>query len=112
MDELLDECDGLPLLTVEPGELVIRQGDPPGALWVLVGGGVTIERDGVSFARIDTPGAVLGEMSVVLGGPATASARTTERCTFRRGTTGWPSSRPTLEPRLPSLAPWPAGSTA
>ena len=42
---------------------------------VLVAGEVVVERDGVPFARIDTPGAVFGEMSAVLERPATATVR-------------------------------------
>lgn len=44
-------------------------------MYVLASGSVTIERDGVAFSRIDTPGAIFGEMSVVLGSPATAAVR-------------------------------------
>ena len=44
-------------------------------MYVLVSGGVTIERAGVVFARIDNPGAVFGEMGVALESPATATVR-------------------------------------
>lgn len=44
-------------------------------IYVLSSGSVTAERDGVPFARIDTPGAVFGEMSVVLRQPASATVR-------------------------------------
>ena len=42
---------------------------------MLVSGQVVVEHDGVPFARIDTPGAVFGEMSAVLDRPATATVR-------------------------------------
>jgi CRP/FNR family transcriptional regulator, cyclic AMP receptor protein len=45
------------------------------SMYVLVSGSVTVERDGVAFARIDHPGAVFGEMSVVLHQPASATVR-------------------------------------
>ncbi len=38
-------------------------------------GSLTVERDGVVFARIDSPGSIFGEMSAVLGKPATATVR-------------------------------------
>lgn len=44
-------------------------------MYVLTSGAVTIERDGVVFSRVETPGAIFGEMSVVLGSPASATAR-------------------------------------
>jgi CRP-like cAMP-binding protein len=44
-------------------------------MYVLASGSVTVERDGVAFARIDAPGAIFGEMAVVLHQPATATVR-------------------------------------
>ena len=88
MDDLLDDCRDLPLVDVAEGALIIEQGQAPGAFLVLVEGAVTIERDGIAFARIDTPGALLGEMSVVLGEPATASVRAATLCTLRRADDG------------------------
>ena len=38
-------------------------------------GEVVVEHDGVTFARVDSPGAVFGEMSAVLDRPATATVR-------------------------------------
>jgi CRP-like cAMP-binding protein len=60
---------------VPAGAALIEEGTDPGRLYVLKSGSVTIERDGVSFARIDSPGAVFGEMAVVLRKPATATVR-------------------------------------
>lgn len=57
------------------GEVVIDQGEWSGELLVLVSGGVEILRDGVRVAKSTEPGAVFGEMSALLGGPATASVR-------------------------------------
>ena len=57
------------------GATLIDEGAAPAALLVLISGAVTIERDGVPFARIDHPGAVFGEMSWVLDRSATATVR-------------------------------------
>ena len=57
------------------GGILIEEGSDPGRLLVLVSGAVTVERDGVPFARIDQPGAIFGEMAAVLQQPATATAR-------------------------------------
>jgi CRP-like cAMP-binding protein len=83
MNGLLSYCADLPTTTVDAGEVLIEQGNDAGALYVLVDGALVIERDGVPFARIDTPGAVFGEMAAVLGQQATATARVTETSTFR-----------------------------
>jgi CRP/FNR family transcriptional regulator, cyclic AMP receptor protein len=73
--DLLALCVDLPKETVPVGDVLIEFGASMSRMYVLASGAVTIERDGVPFARIDTPGAVFGEMSVVLGRPATATVR-------------------------------------
>ena len=75
MSDLLDFCADLPVESTSAGEVLIEEGSPPGRMLVLVSGSLTVERDSVPIARIDTPGAVFGEMSVVLGKPATATLR-------------------------------------
>ncbi|HEY5134805.1 MAG TPA: cyclic nucleotide-binding domain-containing protein [Candidatus Nanopelagicales bacterium] len=77
MTDLLALSTDLPTRTVTAGDVLIAEGSDPGVLYVLSSGSVTVERDGVAFASIDTPGAIFGEMSVVLGKPATATVRAT-----------------------------------
>jgi CRP-like cAMP-binding protein len=73
--DLLRLSEDLPVATLSSGDVLIREGTRPGRMLVLVSGSVVVERDGVVFARIDTPGSVFGEMSVLLDRPATATAR-------------------------------------
>jgi CRP/FNR family cyclic AMP-dependent transcriptional regulator len=73
--DLLALTADLPSTTVPMGIALIGEGDPPGPMYVLVSGSVTVEKDGTAFARIDAPGSVFGEMSVVLGKDATATVR-------------------------------------
>ncbi len=75
MNELLVLCADLPVETLDGGAVLIAEGSPPARMYVLQSGCVTVERDGVPFARIDNPGAVFGEMSAVLDRPATATVR-------------------------------------
>lgn len=75
MKDLLALCADLPLRSWRPGEILIEFGQVASDMYVLTSGSVTIERDGTVFSRIETPGAVFGEMSIVLGSPATAAAR-------------------------------------
>ena len=77
MADLLELSSDLPLATVPAGDILIEEGSDPTSMFVLVSGSVTIERDGVPFARGDTPGSVFGEMSVVLNRAATATVRAT-----------------------------------
>ena len=72
---MLDLAADLPVLALAAGDVLIDEGVLPGRMYVLASGSVVVERGGVAFARIDAPGAIFGEMSVVLGRPATATVR-------------------------------------
>jgi CRP/FNR family transcriptional regulator, cyclic AMP receptor protein len=75
MNELLAVCAGLPVRAVAAGEILLEADERAAQMYVLASGEVTIERDGVPFARIDNPGAIFGEMSVVLDQPSSATVR-------------------------------------
>ena len=75
MTDLLELSDGQPEVRLADGDVLIEEGSTPDRLYVLVSGQVVVEHDGVAFARVDTPGAVFGEMSAVLDRPATATVR-------------------------------------
>jgi CRP-like cAMP-binding protein len=72
---MLEYCSELPVQSLPQGEVLIAEGAEPSRLLVLISGSVTVEKDGVPFARIDHPGAVFGEMSWVLDRSATATVR-------------------------------------
>ena len=74
---MLPLCADLPVESVPAGAVLIAEGSSPARILILASGAVTVERDGTPFARIDTPGSVFGEMSVVLDRPATATVRAT-----------------------------------
>lgn len=71
-DDLLDAVAGLARVELSGGERLIAAGAGGGALYVLAAGALVIERDGRPVARLDTPGAIVGEMSLLLDAPATA----------------------------------------
>ncbi len=72
---MLEYCAELPVQSLPQGEVLIAEGAEPSRLLVLISGSVTVEKDGIPFARIDHPGAVFGEMSWVLDRSATATVR-------------------------------------
>jgi CRP/FNR family cyclic AMP-dependent transcriptional regulator len=74
---MLEFCKSLPVSSRSADSVLIQEGQSPEAMFVLRSGTVVVERDGVAFARIENPGAVFGEMSWVLGKPATATVRAT-----------------------------------
>src|SRR3954453_5343321 len=81
--DLLAMSDDLPEVTVQAGEVLIAQGTPAPAIYVLVEGSLIIERDGEAFASVDHPGAMFGEMSTVLNQVATATVRANSATTLR-----------------------------
>ena len=83
MTDLLELSADRPEVVVRDGEVLIEEGTTRDRIYVLVSGEVVIEHDGVPFARVDTVGAVFGEMSAVLGRPATATVRASGDATLR-----------------------------
>ena len=60
---------------IAPGMALIEQGGRTGQLYVLKEGQLEVLRDGKHVSTIKTPGAVVGEMSVLLDAPQTATVR-------------------------------------
>ncbi len=57
----------LPMVEVEAGSAVVTEGGASGAVWVLVEGALQVLKGDVAVNTITKPGAIIGEMSVLLG---------------------------------------------
>ncbi len=79
---MLQLIEGHQVQHFAPGDIVIAQGAASGRLLVLIHGEVEILRDDVRVARAATPGAVFGEMSVLLECPYTATVRALKPSSF------------------------------
>jgi CRP-like cAMP-binding protein len=77
--ELLTLSEGLPRQWLEPGEVLLADGEPVSGLYVLLEGSLRVEKGGVLIATVAEPGACVGEMSLLLGTTATANVVATER---------------------------------
>lgn len=75
MQELLDHCHDCPRRTLAAGEVLLHEGQRSGQLFVLIEGMLEVYRGEVEIVVIDEPGAVFGEMAVLLDQPHTASVR-------------------------------------
>ncbi len=75
MRAVLDYCKDGTEQSVSAGALVIHEGQTTGHLYVLIAGRLEIVRGNTVVAVITEPGAVLGEMSVLLDQPHTATVR-------------------------------------
>lgn len=73
----------LPEIDVAPGAVVVREGGQSGPIWVLVSGALDVLKGGVQVNRIASPGAVIGEVSVLLGTPPSATVVATEPTRLR-----------------------------
>lgn len=72
----------LPSTTFDAGETVVRQGTKSGRLLILKNGAVSVVKNGIEIATVAEPGAVFGELSVLLDEPHTADVRTIKRSEF------------------------------
>ena len=72
----------LPLVTYQAGQTVLRAASATGQLLFLKEGKVAVVKEGSEIARVMEPGAVFGELSVLLDQPHTADVRALEASQF------------------------------
>jgi CRP-like cAMP-binding protein len=72
----------LPVVTYQPGEMVIADGSKTGRLLILKKGTVAIVKEDTEIAKVAEPGAVFGELSILLDQPHTADVRALETSQF------------------------------
>ena len=82
MPSLLELLKDQPAVQFATGENVIEQGSRSGTLLVLIDGSLEVLRDEVRVARVSEPGAIFGELSILLGGDHTATLRALTPCSF------------------------------
>ena len=75
MREILDYCAGGIQRKVPAGDFVLREGTKTGRLFVLLEGRLEVIRGDAVVAVLAEPGAVTGEMSLLLDRPHTATVR-------------------------------------
>jgi CRP-like cAMP-binding protein len=73
----------LPLVEIQPGEAVVAQGGPSGGVWVLLSGALQVFKGDVVVNTITKEGAIVGEMSVLLGTDHGATVVATQPSTLR-----------------------------
>jgi CRP-like cAMP-binding protein len=79
---MLQQLSSLPLEVHRPGSVVLAAGATTGKLLVLKEGAVEIRLDGVRIAEVGDPGAVFGEVGLLLGQPHTADVLALQTSTF------------------------------
>jgi CRP/FNR family cyclic AMP-dependent transcriptional regulator len=79
---LRERLAGLPVRKYQAGENVLTAGSTTGKLLVLRSGAVEVVKDGEQIAKVSAPGAVFGELAVLLDQPHTADVRALEQSEF------------------------------
>lgn len=75
MRAVLDYCTGGTQRDVPAGTIIIHEGGTTGHLFVLIAGRLEVIKGDSIVASISEPGAMVGEMSVLLDQPHTATVR-------------------------------------
>ncbi len=88
MTDMLTLTEHLPELNYEPGDIVITEGGDSTGVWVLVSGSLLITKSGKEVNRVTQPGALVGEMSILLGVPDSATVAAAEPCRMRYAENG------------------------
>jgi len=77
MASILDICAGAARTEFPPETVLLSEGETSGQLYILAEGSVEVLRGDTQVAVVSEPGAVFGEMSVLLDRPHTATVRAT-----------------------------------
>jgi CRP-like cAMP-binding protein len=82
MATVLEICQGLPKRQYAAGEAVLTEGGTDSIIYVLVDGSVEIVKGDVQVNTVSDPGAIFGEVSVLLGLPHMATVKTLTPAVF------------------------------
>lgn len=105
MASLLDTYANLPVWSYEPGDTVIQEDCKEGKLFILKRGSVEVCKHGQPINRSASPGAIFGEISVLLSCGHSATVRALEPSEFyvAEDGTGFLRSNPTLNLHIARL---------
>lgn len=88
MNDMLSLSNHLPELHFAAGEVIVREGETAGSIWVLVSGALVVHKAGVVVNTIARPGAIVGEVSALLGSTYSATVEATEPSVLRHAADG------------------------
>jgi len=88
MQDMLSLSASLPTVEFAPGEIVVEEGGSSGALWILVSGALRVRKGAVVVNTVTRPGALIGEIAVLLDGVNGATVEATEPSILRRAVDG------------------------
>jgi CRP-like cAMP-binding protein len=80
--EVLEKLADYPLLVFEEGDVVLSEGTQTGRLLFLKHGAVDVVMNDVDLIRVDEPGAVFGDVALLLDQPHKADVRAVQPSSF------------------------------
>src|SRR5215217_365352 len=75
MADILDYCADLTQKRFKSGQVILPEGERSGKLYVLFEGQVEVIRERTQVTHVDEPGAMFGEMAVLLDMPHSATVK-------------------------------------
>jgi len=88
MNDMLAISRHLPEVEFAPGDTIIEEGASAGAIWVLVSGALHVRKRNVVVNVITAPGAVVGEISVLLHTAYGATVEAAQHSVLRHAADG------------------------
>jgi len=80
VNPILELCNSVPVRVFEPGTILLAEGQKSGLLYVLLDGDIEIVKGDFQINIVSDPGAIFGEMSVLLDLPHMATVRALSGC--------------------------------
>lgn len=80
VSSILEQCRDIPVRSFAPGAILLTEGEKSGLLYVLLDGEVEIVKGDFQINLVSDPGAIFGEVSVLLDIPHMASVRALTPC--------------------------------
>ncbi len=88
MSDMLALSAHLPEVAFAPGDVIVQEGGSDGSLWVLVSGALQVTKGPVVVNTVTRPGALVGEIAVLLDTINGATVRATEPSVLRHAVDG------------------------
>ena len=88
LPDMLALSASLPEVAFAAGDVVVREGGADGSLWVLVSGALRVTKGGIEVNTVNRPGALIGEVAVLLDAPHGATVEATAPSVLRHAVDG------------------------
>jgi CRP-like cAMP-binding protein len=88
MQDMLRLSAHLPEIAFAPGDVIVPEGGSAGPIWVLVSGALQVRKGNVRVNTVTRPGALVGEISLLLNSVYTATVEAAEPSVMRYAADG------------------------